>query len=166
MWFLSIFLDFEQKNFKLLPESFSQNFGKTFYVSGGLLAEQLFWKRLFKNLGFKDFKWNFTDSGENFFQGCQNCNKCPEEQIEEKPFRIEKKATSFKILNSLCHFFWRRSLAELSKLRSTSPWKLLKKKFFLMLCTLFQTCLNFEPKKKSIGREVYFRFVTFAICSS
>ena len=28
MWFLSIFLDFEQKNFKLLPESFGRNFEK------------------------------------------------------------------------------------------------------------------------------------------
>ena len=146
---------------------FWPEFRKTFYVSRGLLAEQLFWMRLFKKLGFKNFKWSFTDSGENFFQGFQNCNKCPEEQIEEKPFRIEKKATTFKILNELSlSFFWCRSLAELSKLQFTSPCKVMRKKIFLKHWTLFQTCLDFEPKKKTFSRKASSRVVTTAICAS
>ena len=127
---------------------FWPEFRKTFYVSRGLLAEQLFWMRLFKKLGFKNFKWSFTDSGENFFQGFQNCNKCPEEQIEEKPFRIEKKATTFKILNELSlSFFWCRSLVELSKLQFTSPWKFLKKNIFFDALYIVSNLFGLWAKK-------------------
>ena len=144
------------ETFRPLPGSFSRNFEKHSTCPEDYLQSNFFWKRLFKNLGFKDFKWSFTDSGENFFQGSQNCNKCPEEQIEEKPFRIEKNATSFNILNELSlSFFWRRSLAESSKLQSSSPWKYLKKYSFSKLCTLFQTCLDFEPKKEHWSRSFF-----------
>ena len=77
-------------------KNLNRNFEKHSTCPEDYLQSNFFWKRYFKNLAFKDFKWSFTESGENFFQGCQNCNNCPEEQIEEKPFRIEKKCNFFQ----------------------------------------------------------------------
>ena len=100
--FLS-FSDFEKKQTftrKVWPE-----LRKGFYVSRLTLTEQYFWRNLLKTSRFLGYKWSFTNSGEKyFFQGCQNCNKYPEEQIREKHFVIDQKnAIAFKVLNE--HFF-------------------------------------------------------------
>ena len=63
------FSDFEQTKLQTFTGKFWPELRKTFYVSRGLLIEQLFRKRLFKILGSEEYKWKFTDSGENFFPG-------------------------------------------------------------------------------------------------
>ena len=55
--------------------------------------------------------------------------------------------------NSLCHFFWRRSLAELSKLQSTSPWKFLKKNFIWCFVHCFKLVWTLPKKKEHWSRS-------------
>ena len=107
MWFSYSFWTLSRKTSNFY-RNFWREFRKTFYVSRRLLTEQLFQKRLFKILGSKDYEWKFTDSGENLFQVCQNCNKCPEEPTKENHFGIVKKiAIASKILNKLFfQIFW------------------------------------------------------------
>ena len=125
---------------------------------------------MFKILGFKDFKWSFTDSGENFFQGRQNCNNCPEEQIREKKHFVidQKNAIAFKVLNE--HFFlilaksekfwpscWKCNLRILGKIWGKTFFRRFGQ-CYKLLRTLIQ--------KNTFIRKVFFRVVTTAIRAS
>ena len=52
---------------------------------------------------------------KTFFQGCQNCNKCPEEQINWKPFGMQKKCNFFQILNGSFSLFSAKKFSRVSK---------------------------------------------------
>ena len=131
MFFLYFFGLWTEK-LQTFTENFWREFRKTFYVSRRLLTEQLFQKTVFKVLGSKEYEWKFTDSGENFFQGCQYCNKCPEEPIKEKHFGIVQKiAIASKILNKLFfQIFGEKFGPSCHNLQSTYPWEILSKTFF------------------------------------
>ena len=103
---LTSFLELGQKNFRLLLDNFGKKFKISFYVSRRTHTEHRFWKKKLKLSFFRIFGEIFGTMAKKILQVYQNCRNCPEEQIEEKFFRIEKNATSFKILNELSMSFF------------------------------------------------------------
>ena len=144
------FSDFEQKRSDLYQKIWPE-LGKAFYVSRLTLTEQYFWRNLLKSSRFFGYKRSFRNSGEkHFLQGCQNCNKCPEEQVREKQFEIDQK-------NAIVLRFWTNTFFNFGEKFWPICWKCtlriyvslgkFEEKLFFGVWTMFQISSDFESKK-------------------
>ena len=113
-----------------------------------------------QNIFFERKSWNFLFFGfsvkflgqwqKKFCRFTKTVEIVPRNKLRKNFLESKKMQLLSRFwTNSLCHFFWRRSLAELSKLQSTSPWKFLKKNFFWCFVHCFKLVWTL-PKKRAL----------------
>ena len=145
------FSDFEKKRSDFYQESLA-------WTSKRILRVQIntdraiFLKELVENF---TFFWvinevSGTVAKKIFFQGCQNCNKCPEEQVREKQFEIDQK-------NAIVLRFWTNTFFNFGEKFWPICWKCklriyvslgkFEEKLFFGVWTMFQISSDFESKK-------------------
>ena len=100
-----------------------------------------------KSWKLKDFWINFEVFGtmaENFFQSCQNSNRCPGEELIEKRFQ-KRKNHFFSILSGF--LIWVKKFARSAKPANYVSVENFWGKLFAKTYKIFHTSLVFEPEK-------------------